>query len=276
MVESSFHEKARFAKKKLNRQGAKDAKIRPGHRERKHDMTEAEWLACSDLDELLTFLRDKAVERKLRLFAVACCRRIWHRLPDLRSRRAVETAELFLEGRATVEELETACRGAEAAQLDARQRNWFHSGEYAAVALALMPQWNPDHHWPCAASVANYAASAGAEFAELSARNRKERKRNWVRGRGEEGAAQRCLLREIVGNPFRAVTINPVWLAWNDGTVRKIAQSIYAERAFDRLPVLADALEDAGCDDADLLAHCRVEGPHVRGCWVVDLLLGKS
>ena len=65
-------------------------------------------------------------------------------------------------------------------------------------------------------------------------------------------------------------------VAWNDGTVRKIAQAIYDERAFDRLPILADALEDAGCDNADILNHCRNGGEHVRGCWVVDLLLGKT
>ena len=66
------------------------------------------------------------------------------------------------------------------------------------------------------------------------------------------------------------------WLAWNGGTVPRIAQAIYAERAFDRLPVLADALEDAGCANADVLAHCRSGGEHVRGCWVIDLLLGKA
>ncbi len=70
--------------------------------------------------------------------------------------------------------------------------------------------------------------------------------------------------------------INPDWLAWNDATVRNIAKAIYDEQAFDRMPILADALEDAGCDNADILRHCREPGEHVRGCWVVDLLLGKS
>jgi hypothetical protein len=72
------------------------------------------------------------------------------------------------------------------------------------------------------------------------------------------------------------VTITPAWAAWNDGTIPKLAQAIYEERAFDRLPILADALEEAGCDNADILAHCRQPGPHVRGCWVVDLLVGKE
>jgi len=80
-----------------------------------------------------------------------------------------------------------------------------------------------------------------------------------------------------VGNPFRpAPHIDPAWLAGNGGTVPKLARAIYDERAFDRLPVLADALEDAGCTDADILTHCRSGGEHVRGCWVVDLLLGKD
>jgi hypothetical protein len=72
------------------------------------------------------------------------------------------------------------------------------------------------------------------------------------------------------------VTVAPSSLVWQDGTVPKLAQSIYDERTFDRLPILADALEEAGCDDTDILGHCRGPGPHVHGCWVVDLLLGKE
>jgi hypothetical protein len=73
--------------------------------------------------------------------------------------------------------------------------------------------------------------------------------------------------------PFRPVALNPAWLT---STVKKPAQSIYDDRAFDRLPILADALEDAGCDNQDVLSHCRSTGEHVRGCWVVDLVLGKE
>ena len=78
------------------------------------------------------------------------------------------------------------------------------------------------------------------------------------------------------GNPFRTTPIDAAWLGWNDGAVVKLAQGIYAGRAFDRLPILADALEDAGCSAADLLDHCRRPGPHVRGCWVVDLLTARA
>ncbi len=84
------------------------------------------------------------------------------------------------------------------------------------------------------------------------------------------------LLRDVVGNPYRLVTVDRAWLVWKDTCVVRLAQTIYADRTFDRLPILADALEDAGCDNADILAHCRSPEPHVRGCWVVDLLLGKE
>jgi hypothetical protein len=85
------------------------------------------------------------------------------------------------------------------------------------------------------------------------------------------------LLRDIFGPlPFRAIALDPAWLTWNHATVHAIAGRIYDERTFHDLPILADALEDAGCTDPDILAHCRQGGEHVRGCWVVDLILGKS
>jgi hypothetical protein len=83
--------------------------------------------------------------------------------------------------------------------------------------------------------------------------------------------------RDIFGNPFRpSPPLPPAVLRWQDSTVRRIAEGIYEEHAFDRLPILADALLDAGCDDEELIAHCRSAGPHARGCWAVDLILGKS
>ena len=80
------------------------------------------------------------------------------------------------------------------------------------------------------------------------------------------------LFRDIVGNPFRSVTLDRMWLTT---TVTALASAIYAERAFDRMSILADALQDAGCDNDDILRHCRGQSPHVRGCWVIDLLLGR-
>ncbi|HWG41472.1 MAG TPA: hypothetical protein VN688_01715 [Gemmataceae bacterium] len=84
------------------------------------------------------------------------------------------------------------------------------------------------------------------------------------------------ILRDMFDNPFRTISVNSLWLGWNDNTVPRLAQAIYEQRAFDRLPILADALEEAGCTNADILNHCRQPGEHVRGCWVVDLMLGKS
>ena len=81
------------------------------------------------------------------------------------------------------------------------------------------------------------------------------------------------MLRDVLGNPFRPVAVDP---AWRTSTVVALARGIYDEKAFDRMPILADALQDAGCDNDDVLSHCRGGGPHVRGCWVVDLLLGKE
>jgi hypothetical protein len=90
--------------------------------------------------------------------------------------------------------------------------------------------------------------------------------------RASEEAAQCGLIRDLF-NPFRAVTFDPHWLT---STTVALADTIYAERALDQLPILADALEDVGCDCANLLAHLRSDGPHVRGCWALDLMLGKA
>jgi hypothetical protein len=88
-----------------------------------------------------------------------------------------------------------------------------------------------------------------------------------------ERAAQAHLLRDIFGNPFGPVRVDP---SWATATVTDLATTIYEERAFDRMPILADALEEAGCDNAAILSHCRGPGPHVRGCWVVDLVTGRA
>ena len=81
------------------------------------------------------------------------------------------------------------------------------------------------------------------------------------------------VLRDIFGNPFRPVTIDPAWLT---ATVVSLATAIYDERAFDWMPILGDAMEDAGCSSREILDHCRQPGEHARGCWVVDLVLEKS
>jgi hypothetical protein len=94
-----------------------------------------------------------------------------------------------------------------------------------------------------------------------------------LEGRRRQCQRQVGVLKEIFGNPFRPVTFDPTW---RTPEVMDLARGIYEDRAFDRLPVLADALEESGCQDAEILDHCRGPGLHARGCWAIDLILGKS
>jgi hypothetical protein len=205
-------------------------------------MTEAEWLACTDPRSMLDFLGGRASDRKQRLFACACCRGLWHLLTDERSQRAVEVAERYADGAATGEDLDAAREAARTA-----------AGDAARVAA-----WAAT--WAAAWAAAWEAARAAARVAALVA-----------------------LLRDIFGNPFRSAAVDPSWLTWRVGTVPRLAQAAYDERELPsghldpaRLAVLADALEDAGCNDPDILGHLRGPGPHVRGCFAVDLVLGRE
>ena len=226
-------------------------------------MTEAQWLACTDPGPMLEFLGGKASDRKLRLFAAACCRRVEFLLRDWGAREALAVVERLADGLATDEERSDA-RGA------AQQAT-----QSQAHPMALR-----------AASAVYWAAARSAMEAARNARQQAIDSVYWLEGdsagsdytsvRWRVEAGQVELLRDIIGNPFRPIASPAPWLSWNDGTIAALAQAIYDERAFDRLPILADALEDAGCDNADLLAHCREPGEHVRGCWVIDLLLGKE
>jgi hypothetical protein len=221
-------------------------------------MTEAEWLECTDPTPMLGFVRNQTSDRKLRLLICACCRRVWDLLADDRSREAIEVAEQYADGSANRDDLIAVRRKADAAY-----------------------QWARKQHGPadfrlcCAAHLALQATSTAKKV------RFDPRENEFLRGAKErkektERKARSDLIRDFIGNVFHPVTLNPIWLAWNDGTVRRISQDIYAERAFDRMPILADALEDAGCDNEAILKHCRGGGPHVRGCWVLDLLLGKE
>ncbi len=223
-------------------------------------MTEAEWLACTDPDDILRFVRPKASERKQRLFAVACCRHIWDSITDECSCQAVDISERFADGGADSEELEAAFLAADQAHSTMLLHGGLSTWHFRdAARLAAHPEIRGLADGTAAAA-AMAAAGRGEEF--------------WGKHRDEQ-THQCILLRDIFGNPFRPVAVDPAWLAWNDGIVAKIAQAIYDERAFDRMPILADALEEAGCSDQDILTHCRSGGEHVRGCWVVDQILGR-
>jgi hypothetical protein len=210
-------------------------------------MTEEDWLACTDPKRMLDYLRRKASDRKLRLFACDGCRRLWWLLRDKRSRTAVEVSEHYADGLVGPAELAAAAGDARRAADEAeraRSRGW-----YAAWTAAMTAE----------------EARAAAEWVAANA------------------AFDAELLRDIFGNPFRPASLDPAWLTWSTGTVPKIAQAAYDERELPsghldtaRLAILADALEEAGCDLPDLLGHLRGPGPHVRGCWAVDLLLGKE
>jgi hypothetical protein len=185
-------------------------------------MTEEQWLRCTDPMAMLAFLvaKGKASERKVRLFACACRRRVGGLFADERSRVAMEASERYAEGLVSKEDLRASQEGA-------------------------------------------WAAFGAAWDAESP---------------GQRHAAQAGLLRDIFGPlPFRRVAVPAAVLFWNSGCVVKLAAGIYGEAAFDRVPVLGDALEEAGMTDQDILGHCREqEAVHAKGCWVIDLLLDKE
>jgi hypothetical protein len=213
-------------------------------------MEEEEWLTCTDPGRMLEWLRGPSA-RKLRLFACACCRRIWH-LGTAEARHAVEVAERHADGQGLAGELEAA----------------------AEVVRSVRPQCfyfaaAPDGTAYLAAHAAQRATDAAADHHPFKSKTPVV----WRRAHAAECEAQAELLRDLFGNPFRPVALDP---AWRTPTVLAIARAIYEGRGFGDLPILADALEDAGCTVAANLDHCRRPGPHARGCWALDLLLGRE
>jgi len=246
-------------------------------------MKEQEWLACRDPQPMLHFLWGKSgkrkwpqiSERKERLFACACCRRIWHRFVDERSRKAVEVAEKCADGNVTQEEMTVAAARAYDAATDDRAYNndCVAAPEYAALdtigvydstgaVTTMVPSF-------FSLNAAYNAASSIANRANLESPDEDI----WEAVFAAEREAQAVLLRDLLGNPFHPVAFHHSWFTTK---VNTLAQAIYDDRAFDRLPILAAALEEAGCTNVDILDHCRKPGEHVRGCWAVDLLLGKE
>lgn len=223
---------------------------------KKRGITEAEWQSCADPRPMQEALRGKASERKLRLFAVACCRRLGPLLQDPRITTALDVAERHADGAATQADLEAVLRGAALAQRAQRRKALLFA--YAAVMDACGPGGLG------AAEKAAWAAAAADSRATYGERLR--------RTRPDLYASLAALLRDVLGNPFRPVAVDQSWLT---PAVVRLAQSIYDGRAFDRLPILADALEEAGCTHAEVLGHCRQPGTHARGCWVIDGLLQR-
>jgi hypothetical protein len=228
-------------------------------------VTEAEWDACADPKPMLWHLDAKGSGRKLRLYAVACCRKIMHLFHDERSRRVIEVMEDFVDGKGDRKYIRSVANAAAAAfaELDRDGRATAAEREAVRVICKLAETTHPlfmkgyDLSSDEERRLAHYAARGAGFFLDRK--------------------VQCHLLRCIFGNSFRpAPAVDLSWLAWNGGTVGKLAAAIYDERRIADLPILADALEDAGCTDAVILAHCRGPGEHVRGCWVVDLLTGRQ
>ena len=227
-------------------------------------MTEAEWLTSDNPDQMLRLIGTTS-HRKLRLLVSASSREIWSLLTE-RGRRVVEMSELFADG--TVSELDFRVCMSEVGEesnpvIDVPTTRDFAN---SAVGISLPPTIaSVSSALSCAVSAAGCWTGESASDGEYDRTVDAER---------ERATSKQCsLLRCIFGNPFRPVAFSP---AWRSETAVALASAIYAERAFDRMPILADALEEAGCDHADVLTHCRGSGPHVRGCWVVDGVLGKE
>jgi hypothetical protein len=273
-------------------------------------MTEAEWLACDDPRELIL---SGLPARKLRLFTAACCRRILERtdlVTDPRSLAVPGFIERVTDMESGDGEWAAACwaewsaawrQAADAVQDIKRRSDYRRTPELVAAEIM-------DHALGSLGSDA--AATETAEFVcystaylltgdedEESPASRKELRALADLIREIAGNKVRLLPKEYGGNPARQIVFQPVW---RTPTVIALAEMAYTNCAFDRLPilpdaadfrkclrwasedafeclpVLADALEDAGCTEAAILEHCRGPGPHVRGCWVVDLILGKQ
>ncbi len=198
---------------------------------------------------MLEHVRSPVWARQLRLFGCACARRVWSLLSEP-AREAVETMERLLPPERARREPGLGVNTP--AALAEHANRILAASPPSPVVLALL-----EH---------GYRGSVHAATRALAAMPRDA----WR----SELAAQCDLVRCIFGNPFRPARLTLAWLEANRGVVRDLARVIHDEARFADLPILADALEDAGCTDGQVLEHCRAPGPHGRGCWLLDLLLG--
>jgi hypothetical protein len=229
-------------------------------------MTNEQWLACTDPWPMLEFLRGRANDRKLRLFAVACCRRAWRLLTDPRHRGTVEAAERFADGLLSEAEFDATFQPVIALWVD--------------LPDARKGAWEPSHYMTGATRHLDsgggspYAASYAARG--LACLAGPEESPEWSAACRAEGAVQSELVRDLFGDPSRPFQFEPDWLAGAGRLAVERARAIYRAGNFESLRLLAGVLEQAGCRDRAVLEHCRGAGPHARGCWVVDALLGRE
>lgn len=211
-------------------------------------MTEQEWLGSVNTEDLVKLFASNPSPRKFRLFSVACCLRAWdsaEHVPEERELVAVDIAEKYAEGVVDFEVRREAIR-----------------------TINKLGKFDGPGQLACAILRVGTLALATGTLACVRAFSAA-----MVKDYAVEERHQAVLFRDIVGNPFQPVEFDP---AWRTTTVVSIAKTMYDSRDFSPMPMLADALQDAGCEHADILNHCRSKGPHVRGCWVVDLVLGKE
>jgi hypothetical protein len=251
---------------------------------------ESEWQTSTDPQRMLYFLQEagKLSERKSRLFSVACCRRLWSYLEE-QSRWAVRAIEQFAEGQATERKRAKAKSKAQAVW-DRLAVTFANDGPgsleafAAAAVLALTASTEEEATWLRYGQFIAQQVAAGVLIAEWRTLDEMEAEKARLRREDKPGLALCDLLRDLFGNPFRATSaVAPCVLTWNNGCVGNLATAVYEAMSLpcgtlapDRLAVLADALEEAGCIDDTLLDHLRSPGSHVRGCYAVDLCLGKS
>lgn len=216
-------------------------------------ITESDWLGNKDFYGMIEFMYERGRVRKLRLFGSACCRRLTVLPTVQRAMKAVGLAECYADGLVSEQEM------LEASAASSRAVRWTRGEARSANVAASQTAGSLSYDTVCGLTNASTKAEGPYE---------------------PQRAAQYQLLSDVFGNPFRPVSINPILLT---PTVTSLAVAAYEERIMpsgeldlERLAVLSDALEEAGCDNIDILNHLRGPGPHVRGCWVVDLLLGKE
>jgi hypothetical protein len=229
-------------------------------------MTEAEWVTAADPAPMLELLKGKLSNRKHSLFACACIRRIWDSL-DERTQKMAEYSEELADSMlrlglasASMEERGQILPRFEAIRSLGGTESYGErmprlSAALTSHVLAQILQTLRD----------GISSTPCVQFAVTEGRDQPD---------APEKAAQAALLRCVKGNPYRPVAFSP---EWRTDTAIALARQMYESRDFSPIPILADALQDAGCDSDDILEHCRDTAlAHVRGCWVVDLVLGKE
>ena len=223
-------------------------------------MTEAKWLACRTSRTMLVFLRGKLTVRQSLLIGCGCCRIFWSEITHREFRNTLPILERMVDGIASKKDIAEGRRAA----------NLFM--EMCAGAEYGVPRRFKTQVARCGAWIVNELYSSDKWEAWSVA----ESLENWLvqnNSRSEAVLLPR-IVREIFGNPFRPVFFDPMW---RTSDVMLLAKGIYDERAYDRMPILADALQDADCDSDDILTHLRdATAMHVRGCWALDLVLGKE